>query len=193
MPRTRSGLLDGAARSVADVGVRGSTMVGIAAAAGLAKATVYNHFRTKAEVLDALVAHEVDRITVLARTAASLDGLAAGLAAAVEALRVLPARATVAAGEPGALAPLQRPGDGAAWLRVRGEVAALLAGGGHGHGAAEVGLVLRWLLGHLLDPADEATALREATALLAGLPAPVTVTDSEVSSVAPEQTQAATA
>ena len=184
MPRTRAGLLDGASRSVASVGVRRSTMVGIATAAGIAKATVYNHFRTKSEVLVALVAHEVDRIVEVTRAVAALDGLPAGLAAAVEALRVMPARVTVAAAEPGTLAPLLRPGEGPGWRDVRGEVAALLSGGGYRHGPAEVGLVLRWLLGHLLAPADGTTALAEAAALLDGVRMP-TVVEGSAGTAAP--------
>ena len=56
MGRTRLGLLAGAARAFADQGLRRSTMQSVAAAAGVAKATLYNHFRTKDEVARALMA-----------------------------------------------------------------------------------------------------------------------------------------
>ena len=56
MDRTRAGLLAGAARAFAEHGLRRSTMQSIAAAAGVAKATLYNHFRTKDEVAAALLA-----------------------------------------------------------------------------------------------------------------------------------------
>ena len=41
-------------------------MQSIAAAAGVAKATLYNHFRTKDEVAAALLAAELDRLSALA-------------------------------------------------------------------------------------------------------------------------------
>ena len=49
------GLLTGAARAFADHGLRRSTMQSVAAAAGVAKATLYNHFRTKDDVVTALL------------------------------------------------------------------------------------------------------------------------------------------
>src|SRR6476619_1697456 len=66
MSRTRSGLLSGAARAFAEHGLRRSTMQSIADAAGVAKATLYNHFRTKDEVAAALLAVELDRLEQLA-------------------------------------------------------------------------------------------------------------------------------
>ena len=66
MGRTRAGLLAGAARAFAEHGLRRSTMQSIAAAAGVAKATLYNHFRTKDEVAAALLAVELDRLGALA-------------------------------------------------------------------------------------------------------------------------------
>src|SRR4051812_50213815 len=76
MGRTRVGLLAGAARSFAEHGPRRSTMQSIATAAGGAKATLYNHFRTKDEGSAALLATELDRLTPPAR------GLAPGPALA---------------------------------------------------------------------------------------------------------------
>ena len=63
MSRTRLGLLAGAARAFAEQGLRRSTMQSVAAAAGVAKATLYNHFRTKDEVARALLALELDRLS----------------------------------------------------------------------------------------------------------------------------------
>ena len=66
MGRTRLGLLQGAARAFADRGLRGSTMQSVAVAAGVAKATLYNHFRTKDDVARALLAAELERLTAQA-------------------------------------------------------------------------------------------------------------------------------
>src|SRR4051812_33603666 len=66
MNHTRAGLLTGAARAFAEHGLRRSTMQSIAAAAGVAKATLYNHFRTKDEVAAALLSAELDRLGTVA-------------------------------------------------------------------------------------------------------------------------------
>ena len=61
MNRTRAALLDGARRSVEVNGTK-ITMAQVAAAAGVAKATLYNHFRTREAVLSALLAAEVAKL-----------------------------------------------------------------------------------------------------------------------------------
>ena len=72
-----AGLLAGAARAFAEQGLRRSTMQSVAAAAGVAKATLYNHFRTKDEVAAALLAAELDRLTALAAALPREQALAA--------------------------------------------------------------------------------------------------------------------
>ena len=73
------GLLAGAARAFAEHGLRRSTMQSVAAAAGVAKATLYNHFRTKDEVAAALLAVELDRLSALAAGAAARAGAGGAL------------------------------------------------------------------------------------------------------------------
>src|SRR3954468_7496906 len=102
MNRTRAGLLSGAARAFAEHGLRRSTMQSIAAAAGVAKATLYNHFRTKDEVAAALLSVELDRLSALA---ASLP-LDQGLAALSHELGVHPVLRRLAETEPETLTAL---------------------------------------------------------------------------------------
>jgi AcrR family transcriptional regulator len=66
MSRTRRGLLTGARSAFAERGLKRTTMQHVAAAAGVAKATLYNHFRTKDDVAHALLAFELDRLVTLA-------------------------------------------------------------------------------------------------------------------------------
>ena len=73
MNRTRAGLLSGAARAFAEHGLRRSTMQSIAASAGVAKATLYNHFQTKDEVAAALLA--VELADLLAEVSLQLRGI----------------------------------------------------------------------------------------------------------------------
>src|SRR6266487_1406018 len=61
MNRTRAALLEGARRAVEVNGTK-ITMGQVAAGAGVAKATLYNHFRTREAVLSALLADEVSRL-----------------------------------------------------------------------------------------------------------------------------------
>ncbi|MCW2543394.1 MAG: transcriptional regulator, TetR family, partial [Frankiales bacterium] len=59
MAHTRAALLHATDACVARYGVRKTTMVDVASRSGVAKATLYNHFRTKDDVLAALVEQQV--------------------------------------------------------------------------------------------------------------------------------------
>jgi AcrR family transcriptional regulator len=162
MGRTRAGLLDGAARTFATHGLRASSMQSIAATAGVAKATLYNHFRTKDDVVRALLATEVERLTALA---AALPRDQA-LAALSDELGAHPVLRRLAEAEPEILAALVTvPSE------VWGELVARLAE------ALQVGidgaeLAARWLLGVVLQPGRSTTRRRHA-AFLAGVLADV--------------------
>jgi AcrR family transcriptional regulator len=165
MNRTRRGLLDGAARAFAEQGLRGSTMQSVARAAGVAKATLYNHFRTKDEVARALLAAELDRLTALAAERPA-DAALAGLAdefAGHPVLRRL--RRT----DPEVLLDLLAV-SADTWA---GLVARLAGALGVDDDAAE--LPARWLIGVALHPGRSTTRHRHAAqlgALLAGAGAP---------------------
>jgi AcrR family transcriptional regulator len=161
MGRTRVGLLAGAARSFAEHGPRRSTMQSIATAAGVAKATLYNHFRTKDEISAALLATELDRLTALA------EGLPLDQALAVlsDELGAHPVLRRLAETEPEVLTGLL--GMGAErWTELTGRLARALR---VDHDAAE--LAARWLLGVVLQPGRSTTRHRHAARLAAVLPA----------------------
>jgi AcrR family transcriptional regulator len=159
MNRTRAGLLSGAARAFAEHGVRRSTMQSIAAAAGVAKATLYNHFRTKDEVAAALLAGELDRLSALA---ASLP-LDQALGALSDELGAHPVLRRLAATEPEALTSLLAV-DSERWAELTTRLAAALRVDGDG---AE--LAGRWLLGVVLQPGRSTTRHRLARRLAAAL------------------------
>jgi AcrR family transcriptional regulator len=159
MGRTRRGLLTGAARAFAEHGVRGSTMRSIAAAAGVAKATLYNHFRTKDDVVGALLAAELDRLAALA---AALPRDQA-LAALSDELGAHPVLRRLADSEPEVLtALLSVPPE--MWAELTARLADALQVGADG---AE--LAARWLLGVILQPGRSTTRRRHAAFLAAGL------------------------
>jgi AcrR family transcriptional regulator len=159
MDRTRRGLLTGAARAFAEQGVRGTSMQAIAAAAGVAKGTLYNHFRTKDDVLRVLLRAELDRLTALAGPLPRDQALAV-LADEVAAHPVL---RRVADDEPQVLAGLLALGA-ERWTDLTGRLAAALR---IGPDAAE--LAARWLLGVVLQPGRPVDRQRQAALLAAGL------------------------
>ncbi|MFD2093849.1 TetR family transcriptional regulator [Blastococcus deserti] len=155
MSRTRLGLLAGAARAFADHGLRRSTMQSIAAAAGVAKATLYNHFRTKDEVAAALLAAELDRLAAVA-AGRPLDQ---ALAALADELGAHPVLRRLAGTEPELLTALLGV-DAGRWAELTGRLAVAL----HlDDDAAE--LAGRWLLGVVLQPGRSTTRHRHAARL----------------------------
>jgi AcrR family transcriptional regulator len=164
MARTRAGLLDAAVRVVAARGTRRAAMAEIAAVAGVAKGTLYNHFRTKDDIWSALVEFEVRR---LAEECHALP-LDAALTHAAGRLGAHPAVRRLAADEPAVLAALVGAGTGSGgWLAARAAVADALSRAGRDPDAAD--LVTRWLASHLTAP-DAASAEGTARLLAASLP-----------------------
>ncbi|MGY1662426.1 TetR family transcriptional regulator [Geodermatophilus sp. SYSU D00705] len=152
MNRTRAGLLDGAARAFADRGLRRSTMQSVAVAAGVAKATLYNHFRTKDDVARALLAAELDRLTALA---AALPAEAA-LAALADEVAEHPVLRRLAEDEPAELVGLLSAAP-ERWTELVERLATALRAEPD---AADT--VAHWLLGLVLQPGG--TAARHAAA-----------------------------
>lgn len=187
MVRTRLALLDGAGAAVVAYGARATTMADIASHAGVAKATLYNHFRTKPEILAALADDAVARIAdrllgAGARPTAQLLGagggpaarpigtapaLASALADAAEQVASHPAVVRLRETEPELLAVLAIPNQAAAWRRARSCLDTFCRTAGAPAGAAEV--LLRWLASHVVDPADQAVRAAGAELLAAGL------------------------
>jgi AcrR family transcriptional regulator len=159
MGRTRRGLLAGAAQAFADHGVRGTSMQAIAAAAGVAKGTLYNHFRTKDDVLAVLLRAELDRLTDLV-TPLPRDQ---ALAALADELGAHPVLRRVADDEPEVLAGLVGVG-GERWADLTGRLAAALR-----IGADPAELAARWLLGVVLQPGRPVDRQRQAALLAAAL------------------------
>lgn len=155
MGRTREAALRGAVRAIAKYGSRKATMADIAMIAGVAKATLYNHFRTRDDVYQAVIASEVDAIAGAA-SARLLTGVEVALAEAARLIAEHPAVRRVAADEPAVLAGLATPGDGPAWSSARAHLVTALGVAGCCDSADAVDLVLRYLASLLLAPSDEA-------------------------------------
>jgi AcrR family transcriptional regulator len=159
MNRTRAGLLAGAARAFAQHGLRRSTMQSIAAAAGVAKATLYNHFRTKDEVAGALLAAELDRVV---ESVADLPRERA-LAALSDECGAHPVLRRLAETEPETLTAMLAVGP-ERWADLTGRLAGALRVDDD-----SAGLAARWLLGVALQPGRSTTRHRHASRLAAAL------------------------
>ncbi|MEI4272688.1 helix-turn-helix domain-containing protein [Klenkia sp. LSe6-5] len=148
--RTRRGLLAGAAVAFAEHGLKRTTMQHVASAAGVAKATLYNHFRTKDDVAGALLEAELVR----------LAGLAAGLPrerallALAEEVGGHPVLRRLAQTEPEVLARLLQAADqGKVAQRLR---SALFLD------EDTAAVVLSWLVGLVLRPGTPEQRARQA-------------------------------
>jgi AcrR family transcriptional regulator len=159
MARTREAALSGAVQAVAAQGARKATMGDIATYAGIAKATLYNHFRTRMDVYRAAVEHEVERIA-----AAAQHRLGEGLDVAIEeAARLIadhPALRRIRE-EPAVLASLVAIGDTPTFALARSRIADTLC---RDVDAPAVDLVLRYLVSQITSPSGEQQ--RRAAALL---------------------------
>jgi AcrR family transcriptional regulator len=158
MGRTRAGLLDGAARAFAAHGLRATTMQAVAQAAGVAKGTLYNHFRTKDEVARTLLASELRRL------ATDVDGLppAEVLARLADELAGHPVLRRLRETDPEVLVALLAVGPDR-WAELTAQLGAVL---GVDAGPAE--LPARWLLGVVLQP-GRSTGRHRAAARLAAV------------------------
>jgi AcrR family transcriptional regulator len=167
MARTRAAVLDGAALSIARYGTRRATMADIAALGGVAKATLYNHFRRKADVYVALARAEVAHIASAAAAPAA-DDLGAALALAAELVADHPVVRRLAVDEPQVLTVLVNAALGEHSAPVRAAVAEVLTASGRDADPDRVDLVLRWVTSHLAAPGDAASRAAGG-ALLASL------------------------
>jgi AcrR family transcriptional regulator len=162
MNRTRAALLSGAAQAVSASGTK-ITMAQVAAAGGVAKATLYNHFRTREAVLAALVVDQVDAI--VGRHAER--PLAEALIGAATDLAHNPVLRALATLEPGVLAALGRIDlASTGWQHARAAVSELLAREGRGGER----LVLRWLASFVVTPAEPPEIAADVDLLIGALP-----------------------
>jgi len=169
MARTRAAALDGALRCIEHTGTRKATMGDIAAIGGIAKATLYNHFRTKDDVLAALVDDQVQRLGAECVDIAGAD-LVGALVLAAERVGGNPAGRRIAADEPAVLAALLTPGEGGAWALARDAIRSVLGAAGRDASRTAVDLVLRWVASHLSDPGSHETRAQGALLLARALP-----------------------
>jgi AcrR family transcriptional regulator len=157
MARTRAAVLDGASRAVEKHGARKATMADIASLAGIAKGTLYNHFRAKEAVYGAALDSGIRGLAAECIPAARED-LAEALVLAAERIGGNPALRRIATDEPAVLAGLVTPTDMPLWGLARSAIRDVLVAAGVATSAPSIDLVLRWLTSFIASPgADVAT------------------------------------
>ena len=171
MARTRANLLDSALVCIEKYGARKTTMADIATVGRLAKATLYNHFRTKEALYTAAAEAEVAKIADAALATVRSADLAAALAGAAQAVSEHRALRRIAQDEPALLARVVSAGGGTGWATAVVGARAVLQAAGREPSDAAATTVVRWVLSHVGVPAGAEDAAAGAALLAAGLPA----------------------
>jgi AcrR family transcriptional regulator len=151
MARTRAAVLDGASRAVEKHGARKATMADIASLAGIAKGTLYNHFRAKEAVYGAALDAGIRGLSAEC-VAAAHDDLGEALMLAAERIGGHPALRRIASDEPAVLAALMTPTDMPLWGLARSSVRDILVAAGVATSASSIDLVVRWLASFIASP-----------------------------------------
>lgn len=166
MERGRAAALAGAIDAIAAKGLRALTMADVADRSGLARATLYNHVRDKQSLVEALLRQE---LTACAAAADAATTLADALVAAAAFIAEHRALQGLRAHEPQALVALLNPGDDPAWEQGRAAIAATLQRFGMRATAADIDLVLRWMLSFVPAPSTADTRRTQGQLLLGSL------------------------
>ena len=159
--KSRVAILAGAKLVIAQVGNYQSNIADIAVSAQVAKATIYNQFADKAEMMESLVESEVIRLTELALAASSRQE---GLALLSNAISQDLALRKLVQSDPSDIARLVTITNHPTWVLVHQGIAKVF-----GTDSAACGVILRWLIGQIASPITEEESIAQARRLAATL------------------------
>ena len=155
--KSRAALFAGAKAVIAQVGNYQSNIADIALSAQVSKATIYNQFADKAEMIEQLVESEVARLITLALSANSRQEGLYLLSTSIsqdEALRRLVET------DPNDIAKLVTISSHPTWVLAHQGVAKVF-----GADTAICGLILRWLIGQIGSPITKEESLAQSKRL----------------------------
>jgi len=156
--RSRTAILKGAKIVITEVGSYESNMLDIAARAEVARATVYNHFTDKEEMMLSLLESEILRIFALAKKApAKRDAL---YILSVE-ISSDPALRKMVQTDPLDIAKFVTVTDHRLWTLVKGSLIELFG--------ESAGIVFHWLLGQIASPLSLPASAKQADQLARAL------------------------
>ncbi len=159
--KSRAAILNGAKAVIAEVGNYQSNISEIALRSQVSKATIYNQFADKAEMMECLVESEVIRLTQVALSAGSRQEALYLLSKEIsqdEALRKL------VESDPLDIAKLVTITNHPTWVLAHQGIAKIF-----GQDSAACGVILRWLIGQIPSPITEAESLSQSKRLAATL------------------------
>ena len=159
--KSRIAILAGAKLVIAKVGNYQSNIADIAVSAQVAKATIYNQFADKAEMMESLIESEVIRLTELALAASSRQE---GLALLSNAISQDLALRKLVESDPSDIARLVTITNHPTWVLVHQGIAKVF-----GADSAACGVILRWLIGQIASPITEEESVAQARRLAASL------------------------
>ena len=159
--KSRVAILAGAKLVIAKVGNYQSNIADIAVSAQVAKATIYNQFADKAEMMESLIESEVIRLTELALAASSRQE---GLALLSNAISQDLALRKLVESDPSDIARLVTITNHPTWVLVHQGIAKVF-----GADSAACGVILRWLIGQIASPITEEESVAQARRLAATL------------------------
>ena len=155
--KSRAAIFAGAKAVIAQVGNYQSNIADIALSAQVSKATIYNQFADKAELIEQLVESEVARLITLALSANSRQEGLYLLSTSIsqdEALRRLVET------DPNDIAKLVTISTHPTWVLAHQGVAKVF-----GADTAICGLILRWLIGQIGSPITKEESLAQSKRL----------------------------
>jgi AcrR family transcriptional regulator len=155
--RSQSAILAGAKEAIAQVGSYESNMVDIAARAKVSRATVYNNFADKEEMLYSLIDAEIDRLTAVAHAA---DSPAMALYKLSQEISTDPALRRMVVTDPEDIALMISHTNHPLWLKAESALDGIF-----GDGA----LVMRWLIGQVTAPLNDGQGRAQAAKIARSL------------------------
>jgi AcrR family transcriptional regulator len=155
--KSRAAIFRGAKLIITEVGNYQSNIADIALRSEVSKATIYNQFADKAEMMECLVESEVIRLTDLALAASSRQEALYALSTAIsqdEALRKL------TQSDPSDIAKLVTISNHPTWVIAHQGIAKIF-----GADSTACGVILRWLIGQIASPITQEESLAQSKRL----------------------------
>jgi AcrR family transcriptional regulator len=153
--RSREAILGGAKQVVAEVGSYESNMLNIASRAEISRATIYNHFADREEMMIAVVESEINRLIDIALQANSKNEALFKLSREISTDQAL---AKMVETDHDDIVKLVTISDHPLWITVHRGLADAF-----GANENNVGLILRWLLAQITSPLSESQSREQAS------------------------------
>jgi AcrR family transcriptional regulator len=154
--RTEDAILQATKILISQSGLTKISMIDISSASEVARATLYNHFRDKQAVIEALLSSEVARIIEVSKSAGTPADALESLSIAISSDRAL---AGLREHDPALIAQLLIHSEHPLYLELARAIFSLT------QSQSATGLAMRWLLGQAVQPLTPEQS-REQAALL---------------------------